>query len=95
MKVVYDIATGKQTEAELTPAEISQREADEAAAAAALANQPPRPDYASDDTPAEQIADGVTQLRAYLALANPTAAQSAAALKLTIRGLLFVLRRVF
>lgn len=56
---------------------------------------PPAPDFGAD-LPADypyQIADGVTQLRQYLALPSPTAAQSTTALKLVIRGLFFLLRR--
>lgn len=54
---------------------------------------PPVPDYGADDTKVDKIAEGVTQLRAYLALPSPTAAQTVGALKLTIRGLLFLMRR--
>lgn len=75
--------------------------ADEAAIAAVVAAHdptpdvpPPLPQYGGDDVPLDQIAAGVTQLRAYLALPSPSAAQSAAALKLVIRALLFVLRRL-
>jgi hypothetical protein len=56
---------------------------------------PASPDFGSD-LPANfafQLADGVSQLRTYLALSAPTAAQSAAALKLVIRALFFLLRR--
>ena len=56
---------------------------------------PASPEYGADlpNNYAYQIADGVTQLRAYLALATPTAAQSTAALKLVIRGLLWLVAR--
>jgi hypothetical protein len=70
-----------------------------AAAAVLAAHTPPpipaAPDFGNDAAPTDQVADAVTQLRAYLGVANPTAAQSAAALKLVIRGLLFILRRVY
>ncbi len=52
----------------------------------------PVPDFGNDATTRDQLVSGVTQLRAYLALANPTAAQSATALKLVIRGFLFLLK---
>jgi hypothetical protein len=56
---------------------------------------PASPDFGSD-LPANfafQLADGVSQLRTYLALSAPTAAQSVTALKLVIRALFFLLRR--
>lgn len=66
-----------------------------AVVAAHTAPSPPaEPNFGADlpaDMPA-QIADGVTQLRAYLALSTPTAAQSTAALKLVIRALFLLLR---
>lgn len=75
---------------------------DEAAVTAVVAAHDPTPlpvpaspDFGSD-LPANfafQLADGVSQLRTYLALSAPTAAQSAAALKLVIRALFFLLRR--
>jgi hypothetical protein len=55
----------------------------------------PVPDYKNAATPPDQVADGVSKLEDYLALAQPTNAQTLAALRLTIQGLLFVLRRVF
>jgi hypothetical protein len=51
-------------------------------------------DVGSDAAPPDQLADAVTQLRAYLALAAPTNAQTIAAFKLLIRVVLFVLRRM-
>lgn len=53
---------------------------------------PPPADYGTDLTPRAQIADAITQLRTYLGVAAPTAAQSATALKLLIRVVLFMLR---
>lgn len=58
---------------------------------------PPRPiplDYGADDTSRDQLQDAVTTLRAYLGVATPTAAQSAAALKIAIRVVLYALRRL-
>lgn len=57
--------------------------------------EPPEPpDFGEEAQPDDQLADAVAQLRAYLALASPTAAQSTAALKLAIRGLFLLLRRM-
>jgi hypothetical protein len=55
----------------------------------------PTPDFGADLPAdyAQQLADGVAQLRAYLALSSPLPAQSTAALKLLIRVLFFLLRR--
>jgi hypothetical protein len=58
---------------------------------------PPRPaplDYGADDPPRDQLQDAITTLRAYLAVSAPTAAQSAAALKIVIRVVLYALRRL-
>lgn len=55
---------------------------------------PPTPDYGTDAQPSDQIATAVTNLRNYLALATPTAAQTAAVIRLLCRVALFVLRRV-
>lgn len=68
---------------------------DASVAAVVAAHDPtpdPLPDFGNDATTRDQLVSGVTQLRAYLALANPTAAQSATALKLVIRGFLFLLK---
>lgn len=56
---------------------------------------PLTPDFGTDlpEDYADQLAPVVNQLRAYLALAAPTQAQSTAALKLMVRGTLFLLRR--
>jgi hypothetical protein len=54
---------------------------------------PPPPNYGNEETPRAQLAEAVTTLRTYLALDTPTAAQSAGALKLLIRIVLFVLKR--
>lgn len=63
--------------------------------AAHVADAPPvQPDYGGDASSPDQIADGVANLRAYLAVATPTNAQTLAALKLTIRAVLFLLRRM-
>lgn len=68
------------------------------AAAVISAHVPPPPpiplDYGSDSPPRPQLNDVVTQLRQYLQVANPTAAQSATALKLVIRVVLFTLQRL-
>jgi hypothetical protein len=58
---------------------------------------PPRPvplDYGADDTARDQLQDAVTALRAYLGTSTPPAAQSAAALKIVIRVVLYALRRL-
>lgn len=47
------------------------------------------------DDQGDRMAEAVTTLRAYLNAASPTAAQSAAALKLLIRVVLFLLKRHF
>jgi hypothetical protein len=56
------------------------------------------PDFGgdADDDPTfrSKAQQAVNDLRAYLALASPTAAQSATALKLLIRVVLFLLRRM-
>lgn len=54
----------------------------------------PALDVGSDAAQPDQLADAVTQLRAYLALAAPTNAQTIAAFKLLIRVTLFILRRL-
>lgn len=54
---------------------------------------PGLPDYGTDDTPRDQLADTVTQLRQYLAVASPTNAQTIAAFKLLVRVVLYILRR--
>jgi hypothetical protein len=73
--------------------------ADETAITAVVAAHDPTPDpvpdFGNDATTRDQLVSGVTQLRAYLALSNPTAAQSAAALKLVIRGFLFLLKEQY
>jgi hypothetical protein len=89
-KDVYDPETGETRQEEMTGAELAAYLAQRAVV---QPPHPPKPDFGSDDTPAEQIADGVANLRAFLALPNPTQAQMLAALKLVIRGLLFLLKR--
>lgn len=59
------------------------------------ASPPPTPDYGSDDTPRSQVAAAVQNLRDYLALSSPTNAQTVAAFKLSVRVLLFVLKRIW
>lgn len=55
---------------------------------------PDEPDYGSDVEDLEaKAADAVQALRAYLALSSPTGAQAVAALKLTIRVVLYLVRR--
>jgi hypothetical protein len=54
---------------------------------------PTPPDYGTDTTPLNQIADAVSQLRQYLQLATPTNAQTITAFKITIRLALLLARR--
>lgn len=59
-----------------------------------VAPDPPAPlDFGSDDSQRGQLNDAVAQLRQYLGIANPTAAQSSAALKLVIHVLFFVMKQ--
>lgn len=58
------------------------------------APDPAAPDYGTDDTKRDQLADAVTQLRQYLGVASPTQAQSTVALKLLIRVVLGLCRVV-
>ncbi len=53
----------------------------------------PSPNYGADTIPLDQALTAVSNLRAYLALDTPTNAQTLAALKLTIRVVLHLLRR--
>jgi hypothetical protein len=55
---------------------------------------PPTPDFGTDVPPdfQFQLANAVQNLRQYLALATPTAAQNAAALKTLIRVVLYLVR---
>lgn len=56
---------------------------------------PPIPDYGDDATPDQaQLVAAVVALRQYLQQASPTAPQSAAALKMLIRVVLFVAKRL-
>jgi hypothetical protein len=55
---------------------------------------PPLPNYNNEDTTREQLANAVDNLRAYLALASPTNAQTIAAFKLLIRVVLFLCKQV-
>src|SRR5688572_3129557 len=43
---------------------------------------PPIPVYGSDDTPNDKVAEAVQQLRQYIGLSSPSAAQTTAAVKL-------------
>lgn len=53
------------------------------------------PDYGTDATPDRtQLVQAVTALRQYLNVASPTAAQSAQALKLLIRVVLFLCKQL-
>lgn len=54
------------------------------------------PDFGNDPVThtGTQLADAVTNLRAYLGLASPTNAQTIAAFKLLIRVVLFLVRRL-
>lgn len=55
---------------------------------------PDEPDYGEDAEDLEaKAADAVQALRSYLALGSPTGAQTVAALKLTIRVVLYLVRR--
>lgn len=56
---------------------------------------PPSPDYGNDDSPRAQLADQVSSLRQYLALATPTNAQTISAFKIIIHIVLFILRGIF
>lgn len=53
---------------------------------------PAQPNYSGDGTARDQLPDAVTNLRAYLGVATPTLGQTAAALKLLIRVVLFIAR---
>lgn len=94
-KTVINITTGAVETVDLTQAEIDEANTLAAAGAAReAARLAALPQFGGDDTPLDQVAAGVVQLRAYLALPAPTQAQSTAALKLLIRGFLFVLKRM-
>jgi hypothetical protein len=94
-RLVVDCATGKATDVQLTAGEVAQRDADQASEVARQASLAAlQPDYGSDSSTADQIKNAVTALRAYLALASPTPAQTVDAIKVLVRVALFVLRRV-
>lgn len=59
------------------------------------AHVPPAPiDYGTDAQPPDQLTTAVANLRAYIGLATPTAAQTTAAVRLLCRIALFLLRRL-
>jgi hypothetical protein len=67
----------------------------DAIVAAHVPPPPPRAvDYGSDLPPRDTVVDVVSQLRQYLGVASPTLVQTATALKLVIRVLLFLTQRL-
>lgn len=93
--VIYDIKTGEEKVRPMTPEEIADREQRGREFEAQEANRPAASDY-GDDVPNDQerkMAEGVRSLRTYLQVASPNGAQTAAALKILIRIILFMLKR--
>jgi hypothetical protein len=77
--------------------DLPQAMRDQIRTAVAAYTPPARPDFGNDEPPADyraQAVQAVQQLRAYLALAAPTQAQNAAAIRVMARVLLVVIRYV-